>query len=100
MPQMHLYVPKDVAAEVKRRADAQGVSTSRYLADLVTREVADEWPPGFFQAVIGGWVGEPLERPPDLPWKERDAFGPLGDESDSDGDDALNRGARNDGQDG
>lgn len=99
MPQMHLYVPENVADEVKRRADARGVSTSRYLADVVTREVADEWPPGFFQAVIGGWVGEPLERAPDLPWKERNAFGTLGDEPGADNDDDVNAGASDDGQD-
>jgi len=76
MPQMHLYVPKDVADEVKRRADAEGVSTSRYLADLVTREVANEWPPGFFEEVIGGWVGKPLERPEQLPFEQRDELFP------------------------
>ena len=88
MPQMHLYVAKDVADEVKRRAEARGVSTSRYLADLVTREVADEWPSGFFEEVIGGWVGEPLDRAPDLPWKEREAFGLLRREPDR-GEDAI-----------
>ena len=71
MPQMHLYVSKDIAEEVKRRAAGKGVSTSRYLADLVRGEVADEWPPGFFEEVIGGWVGEPLERPEQLPLEER-----------------------------
>ena len=79
MPQIHLYVPKDVADEVKRRADAQGVSTSRYLADLVTREVANEWPPGFFEEVIGGWAGKPLERPEQPPFEERDELFPNGD---------------------
>lgn len=34
MPQMNLYVSKDIAKEVKRRAAGKGVSTSRYLADL------------------------------------------------------------------
>jgi len=76
MPQMHLYVSKDIAKEVKHRASSKGVSTSRYLADLVRREVADEWPPGFFEEVIGGWVGEPLERPEQLPLEERTELAP------------------------
>jgi hypothetical protein len=76
MPQMHLYVSMDIAKEVKRRAASKGVSTSGYLADLVRREVADEWPPGFFEEVIGGWVGEPLERPEQLPLEERTELAP------------------------
>jgi len=79
MPQMHLYVSKDIADEVKRRADKQGVSASRYLADLVRREVADEWPPGFFENVIGGCAHAPLERAPALPMEERDALAPRRD---------------------
>jgi len=76
MPQLHLYVPKEIAAEVKRRADAQQISTSRYLADLVRREVADEWPEGFFDEVLGGWQGAPLERPSLLPLEDRDELAP------------------------
>ena len=26
-------------------------------------EVAGEWPEGFFEEVVGGWKGEPLDRP-------------------------------------
>jgi hypothetical protein len=63
MPQLHLYVPKELAKEVARRARSQGVSVSRFLADLVRREVAIGWPRGYFEEVAGGWVGEPLERP-------------------------------------
>jgi hypothetical protein len=76
MPQLHLYISKEIAAEVKRRAEAGGMSVSRYLAELVRREVADEWPDGFFDEVVGGWRGEPLERPVQLPLEERDALAP------------------------
>ena len=79
MPQMHLYVPKEIAEEVKRRAGQQGVSTSRYLADLVRREVADDWPPGFFGRVIGGCADAPLQRPPELPVEQREALAPRDD---------------------
>ncbi len=62
MPQMHLYVPREVAREVKRRAEARGKTVSAYLAELVKREVADDWPGEFFSRVTGAWYGEPLAR--------------------------------------
>jgi len=72
MPQMHLYVPREVAREVKRRAEAKGSTVSAYLANLVKREVVDAWPEGFFEEVVGGWNGEPLQRPPQLPIESRE----------------------------
>jgi hypothetical protein len=29
----------------------------------VRRDVAGDWPERFFEKVVGGWKGEPLERP-------------------------------------
>jgi len=63
MPQLHLYVPDEIAETAKARAKAAGKSLSSYLADLVVNEVAGEWPEGFFEDVAGGWKGESLERP-------------------------------------
>lgn len=63
MPQLHLYVPDEIAETAKARASAAGKSLSSYLAELVIREVAGEWPEGFFEEVVGGWKGEPLQRP-------------------------------------
>ena len=71
MPQLHLYVPKELAREVKRRAQAKGSTVSAYLAELVKREVADAWPDGFFDEVGGGWAGEPLVRSPQPVAEER-----------------------------
>lgn len=64
MPQLHLYVPDEVASSVKARAEARGLSVSRYLSELVRGEVAGEWPRGFFDEVVGGWEGRRLRRPP------------------------------------
>jgi len=64
MPQLHLYVPDDLAQAIHRRAEQRGLSVSRYLADVVQREVGRGWPTGFFDEVVGGWQGDPLERPP------------------------------------
>jgi hypothetical protein len=63
MPQLHLYVPDEVADTAKARAKAAGKSLSSYLADLVVSEIAGDWPEGFFDEVAGGWKGEPLKRP-------------------------------------
>lgn len=63
MPQLHLYVPDEVAETAKARAKAAGKSLSSYLADLVVNEVAGEWPEAFFDEVVGCWKGEALERP-------------------------------------
>lgn len=64
MPQLHLYVNDDLAAEIGRRAEAAGMSVSRFLAMLVQERARSGWPKGWFECVPGGWQGEPLERPP------------------------------------
>jgi hypothetical protein len=63
VPQLHLYVSQEVADELRKRAEAEGVSTSKLLASLVERELPAAWPPGWFERVVGGWRGE-LERAP------------------------------------
>jgi hypothetical protein len=40
------------------------MTVSGYLAELVRKEVASGWPPGFFDDVVGGWAGKPLRPPP------------------------------------
>lgn len=63
MPQLHLYVPEEVVSLVRQRARSRRKTVSSYLADIVRREVASGWPKGFFDDVVGGWVGKPLRRP-------------------------------------
>jgi hypothetical protein len=74
MPQLHLYVPDEVADTAKARAKAAGKTLSSYLADLVVNEVAGEWPEDFFEEVAGGWKGEPLERATQGRFERRDRF--------------------------
>ena len=64
MPQLHLYVPDEVASLVRQRARARRMTVSGYLAELVRREVAAGWPPGFFDGIVRGWAGKPPSRPP------------------------------------
>ena len=63
MPQLHIYVPDNVASVVRERARARGMTVSGFLAALVVREVASDWPDGYFDEVVGGWEGPPLRRP-------------------------------------
>jgi hypothetical protein len=62
LPQLHLYVPDQIAGLVRQRARARKMTVSGYLAELVRKEVASDWPPGFFDDVVGGWAGKPLRR--------------------------------------
>jgi hypothetical protein len=64
MPQLHLYLPTAAAERVRRRASAMGTTVSRYLAEVVLREVASDWPEDYFTEVAGQWKGERLVRPP------------------------------------
>ena len=63
MPQLHLYVPESVAAQIRARARAAGLSVSRYLATVLRAEAAPGWPPGYLDEVVGGWQGKRLRRP-------------------------------------
>ena len=74
MPQLHCYVPEPIALKMKERAEAEGLSTSKYLAELIRRSVGGGWPEGYFEQVIGAWQGGELERPAQLPLETRDAF--------------------------
>ena len=63
MPQLHLYVSNDLAKRIQQEAQAADMSVSRYLANLVKREVVTDWPERFFEEVVGGWLADPLQRP-------------------------------------
>jgi hypothetical protein len=71
MPQLHLYVPEELALEIARRAEALGMSISRFLAEVVRRDIGSAWPEGHFEDVVGGWRGEPLERAAPLDYEKR-----------------------------
>ena len=74
MPQLHLYVPEASAEFLRRRAEERGLTLSKYLAEVVGREVDGEgWPGGFFEDVLGAWEGE-IERAPQGSYEEREGF--------------------------
>jgi len=74
MPQLHTYVPKSLAGRVAARAKARGVPVSRYLADLIRRDVEAGWPDRFFERVAGGWKSTPLRRAPQGRPEDREAW--------------------------
>ena len=63
MRRLTLEVSDDVAETAKARAKAAGKSLSAYVADLIVNDIARNWPEDFFEEVVGGWRGDPLERP-------------------------------------
>ncbi|MCA9982105.1 MAG: hypothetical protein KDD89_14775 [Anaerolineales bacterium] len=76
MPQLHFYVSEETAVRVREKAESVGLSVSKYVAELVKNEVEGDWPEGFFEEVVGGWEGEPLERAPQGTYEIRlDLFG-------------------------
>lgn len=72
MAQIHFYVPSRIETELRQRAEARGLSLSRYVAEMVTHDLGAEWPEGYFEEVVGGWQGEPLVRPPQGEPERRD----------------------------
>lgn len=77
MPQLHLYLTEDLANKVHQHADAAGISISRYLAEIVQKEMTSDWPEGYFEAVVGGWKGKPLERPDQGTLETREVLEPI-----------------------
>jgi hypothetical protein len=72
--QMHCYVPDEAADAIRKKAEARGISVSRYLAELVQRELGAGWPEGYFEAVVGKWHGDPPARPAQGEMESRTAF--------------------------
>lgn len=58
MPQLHLYVPDKLATKVREKAKARKMTLSRYLAEVIKRDVGEGWPEGYFDKVGGKWEGE------------------------------------------
>lgn len=72
MVHLHCSVSDEIAKQAQRCAAESGLSLSRYLAELVKRDIGISagWPEGYFD-LFGKWEGAPLERPTPLPLEER-----------------------------
>ena len=62
MPILRFNVPEEIAQAARVNAKTAGKSLPAYLADLVRDRVENEWPPDFFESVIGGWKGGSVRR--------------------------------------
>jgi len=71
MAQMHFYIPDVFAEEIKKRAKQARLPVSRYLGELVKREIGTQWPKNYFEFILGGWQGEPLRRDPEGGFEKR-----------------------------
>ncbi len=76
MPRLSFIVSEEVAEQVKRRADAAGLSVSRYVAEIMRREVDGGWPAGYFERLVGCLREDEIVRPEQPPMDERDSFDP------------------------
>lgn len=62
MAQLHCYVPDDIAAKLRQKANHAHLSVSKYLSKLIKKEIETGWPDNYFD-IFGSWQGRPLERP-------------------------------------
>lgn len=71
MPQLHFYVPDDVAEQIKARAALAKLPISRYVADLVKRDVGQGWPENYFERISGEAESATIRYEPSGPPEER-----------------------------
>ncbi len=57
MPQLHLYVSAETAEALRRKAKAHDTSVSKYLAEIVRKDLGVGFPE-HYDEILGGWQGE------------------------------------------
>jgi len=72
MAQIHCYIPDGLASQLSRKAEKKHLSVSKYLAGLVRKDIVSGWPDGYFEQVFGRWEGEPLQRPEQGDYEQRE----------------------------
>jgi len=63
MTDLTLRLPDDLATRLCAPAERIGLSADEYVTRVLRERLTDDWPPDYFQEVVGGWKGEPFERP-------------------------------------
>jgi len=74
MAQLHVYVPDSIAETAHRLAEERGLTVSKFLAQLLVRELGPGWPEDYFDRVVGSWQGGALERAPQGEPEQRDSL--------------------------
>lgn len=72
MPQLHCYVPEEIAAQLQQKAERLHLSLSKYLALLIQKDIGNQWPTDYFD-LFGAWEGE-LERPEQSDYEQREVL--------------------------
>ena len=70
MAQLHCYVPDEIAEKFSEKAKHAHLSVSKYLANIVKKEIHSQWPDNYFD-LFGSWEGAPLERPKQGDYEQR-----------------------------
>ena len=73
MSQLHCDVPDELARKLEEKAKRVKMPVSKYLVQLIERDVGKQWPKGYFDC-FGGWQGDPLERPKQGEYEQRMSF--------------------------
>ena len=71
MSQLHCYVPDELASQFQKKAESLHLSVSKYLAQLVQREVSSGWPEDYFERLHTLNI-EPLQRPDQAAFETRE----------------------------
>ena len=71
MAQLHFYVPDDLAEQIKARAAQAKMPISRYVAELVKRDVGLGWPKDYFKRISRGTSATAIVHEPSGPPEER-----------------------------
>ncbi|HED14091.1 MAG TPA: hypothetical protein ENI62_10655 [Gammaproteobacteria bacterium] len=74
MAQVYCYVPDDVAAQLGKKAEKSHLSVSKYLAQLVKKDLASSWSDKYFEQVFGQWEGKCLRRPEQGDYEDRETL--------------------------
>jgi metal-responsive CopG/Arc/MetJ family transcriptional regulator len=67
MPQVSLYIDRDLYKEVESIAKRKEMSLSGFVSDVLKEYLNDEWPEEFTK-LIGSVDDETFVEPEDLPW--------------------------------
>ena len=73
MTQLTISLSDLQARELERQALASGVQLEEYVSKALT-DLANGYPVGYFERVVGQWRGEALEREPTLEIETREVF--------------------------
>ncbi|MBE9064033.1 hypothetical protein [cf. Phormidesmis sp. LEGE 11477] len=62
MTQLQCDIPDEIATRLQQKAKRMNLSVSRYLAQLIEKDLETGWPEGYFD-LFGSCQAAPLERP-------------------------------------